>query len=334
MTISQERRIGRRRLVVAAGAASVAGFAVPAIGQARLTARVGVLVNDTHPGTIAWRRFAQLIAERTNRAVEIQVFPNSQLGGEKDVAEGMRVGSIQGGTINVAVLSSWVPEGQLFDMPFLFRSLDHAGRVMAGPIGQGLAEKYLQYGFRVLGYWNNGVRHPIGRFPITMPADVRGKKMRVIQSPLHIELWTLMGANPTPIAAPEIYSSLQTGVVDCFDNSKSSYLALKFYEVAKYFTDLGHIYGYGALSFSEIFWRRLSPAQQDIFRRTATEIVAFMDNLSAFEDENALAKTVELGAQVIRPDRAPWVAAMRPFWEKFAPQVGGMQAIQRIIDTA
>lgn len=331
-----DTRIGRRKIVAAAGSAlGLAALGSPAIAQTgRLTARVGVLVNDTHPSTIAWRRFAQLIADRTNRAVEVQVFPNSQLGGEREVAEGMRLGSIQGGNINVAVLSSWVPEGQLFDMPFIFRDLDHATRVVAGPIGQGLAEKYLQHGFRVLGYWNNGVRHPIGRFPINAPADVRGKKMRVIQSPLHIELWTLLGANPTPIPAPEIYTSLQTGVVDCFDNSKASYLALRFYEVARYFTDLGHIYGYGAFAFSEIFWRRLSAAQQEIFRRTAAEIIAFQDNLAAFEDENALARTVELGAQVIRPDRAPWVAVMRPFWERFGAQVGGMQAIQRVIDTA
>ena len=260
------------------------------------------------------------------------MFPNAQLGGESEVAEGMRLGSVQGSTVNVAVLSSWVPEGQLFDMPFLFRDLDHAARVVAGPIGQGMAEKYLQHGFRVLGYWNNGVRHPIGRFAINVPADVRGKKMRVIQSPLHIELWTLLGANPTPIPAPEIYTSLQTGVVDCFDNSKSSYLAFRFYEVAPYFTDLGHIYGYAAFALSEIFWRRLTPAQQEIFRRTAAEIIAFQDNLAAFEDESALARTVELGAHVLHPERGPWVEVMRPFWERFAPQVGGMAAIQRVID--
>src|SRR4029079_7561737 len=133
----------------------------PAIAQgARLTARVSVLANDTHPSTIAWRRFAQLIAERPGGACEIQVFPSAQLGGEREVSEGMRLGSVQGSSVNVAVLSSWVPEGQLFDMPFLFRDLDHAARGAPGPIGQAMAEKYLQHGFRVLGYWNNGVRHP------------------------------------------------------------------------------------------------------------------------------------------------------------------------------
>jgi tripartite ATP-independent transporter DctP family solute receptor len=320
-----------RRQFLAAGAAG-AIFA-PHIARAAqpLVARVSVLVNDTHPSTQAWRRFAAVVKEKTAGAVDVQVFPNGQLGGEKEVADGMRLGSVQGSTVNVAVLSSWVPEGQLFDMPFIFSSIDHASRVMAGPIGQRMALKYAPFGFQVLGFWNNGVRHPIGRFPINVPDDVKGKKMRVIQSPLHIELWSLLGANPTPIPAPEIYNSLQTGVIDFFDNSKSSYLSLKFYEVAPYFTDLGHIYGYAAFTFSDIFWKQLSPEQQAIFREAAADAIQFQDKLATTADEEALAKTVTLGAKVSKPDHAPWQAAMKPFWEKFAANIGGMQAIEEVI---
>jgi len=177
------------------------------------------------------------------------------------------------------------------------------------------AARYLPHGFVVLGFWNNGIRHPMGRFAINVPDDVKGKKMRVIESPLHIALWGMLGANPTPLPAPEIYNALQTGVIDFLDNSKSSYLALRFYEVAPYFTDLGHIYSYGAFSFSKLYWDKLTPEQQTILRQEAAPAIVYQDQAETTGDEAALAKTVTMGAKVTKPDHAPWVAAMKPFWE-------------------
>jgi TRAP-type transport system periplasmic protein len=323
-----------RRDLLGVGIAGTALLAAPGIlrAQGRIpVAKVSVLVNEDHPSTISWNRYAKTIAERTNGDVRIQVYPNAQLGDEKSVAEGLRLGSIQGSTLNVAVLSAWVPEGQLFDMPFVFKSLEHGSRVMAGPIGQRMAKKYEPFGFQVLGYWNNGVRHPLGRFPINVPGDVEGKKMRVIESPLHIALWKLLGANPTPMPAPEIYNALQTGVIDFLDNSKSTYLSLRFYEVAPYFTDLGHIYSYAAFTFSNQFWKRLTPAQQDILREEAASAIIYQDKLAATADEDALAKTLTMGAKVTKPDHGPWELAMRPFWQQYAEKVGGMSAIEEIL---
>jgi len=321
--------IHRRLLLAAAGT-----LAAPKILRAQTRppiAKLGTLVNEEHPATVSLNRYARAVAEKTNGEVRIQVFPNAQLGDEKAVAEGMRLGSVQGAVVNVAVLSSWVPEGQLFDMPFVFQSPEHGTRVMTGPIGQRMAARSLPHGFVVLGFWNNGIRHPLGRFAINVPDDVKGKKMRVIESPLHIALWSLLGANPTPLPAPEIYNALQTGVIDFLDNSKSSYLALRFYEVAPYFTDLGHIYSYGAFSFSQQYWNRLTPAQQEILRQEAAPVIAFQDQLETTADDAALAKTVTMGAKVTKPDHAPWIAAMKPFWEKYAANVGGMPAIEEIL---
>ena len=321
--------IHRRLLLAAAGT-----LAAPKILRAQTRppiAKLGTLVNEEHPATVSLNRYARVVAEKTNGEVRIQVFPNAQLGDEKAVAEGMRLGSVQGAVVNVAVLSSWVPEGQLFDMPFVFQSPEHGTRVMTGPIGQRMAARYLPHGFVVLGFWNNGIRHPLGRFAINVPDDVKGKKMRVIESPLHIALWSLLGANPTPLPAPEIYNALQTGVIDFLDNSKSSYLALRFYEVAPYFTDLGHIYSYGAFSFSQQYWNRLTPAQQEILRQEAAPVIAYQDQLETTADDAALAKTVTMGAKVTKPDHAPWIAAMKPFWEKYAANVGGMPAIEEIL---
>ena len=142
-----------------------------------MTLKMGTVVNDSHPNTIAMVRFGQLVAQRTNGEINIKVYPSSQLGGEKEMAEGIRLGSVQGAIINVSVLSGWVPEGQIFDMPFIFRNDDHAYNVYQGPIGKELARKYEPHGFHVLGYWVNGVRHPMGKFAIRKPSDVAGKKM-------------------------------------------------------------------------------------------------------------------------------------------------------------
>ena len=300
---------------------------------AKLVAKMGTVVNESHPNTVALVRFGQLIKERTNGQVEVKVFPNSQLGGEKEMAEGMRLGSVQGGPINVSVLGSWVPEGQLFNLPFVFRNDDHAYRVYMGPIGKKLAEKYVPHGFRVLGYWVNGVRHPMGKFPILVPSDVKGKKMRVIQSNLHIDVWKLVGANPTPIAWPEVFNSVQTGVVDFLDNSKSTYWSAKLYEVAPHITHLGHIYSLGAFTLAENFWQKLTPAQQEVFRKSAEEVIPFQNHLLSYNDEMALAKAVAAGATASVADKKPWAEAMLPIWEQWAPKVGGMEMIQAVVNT-
>ena len=298
-----------------------------------MTLKMGTVVNDSHPNTIAMVRFSQLVSQRTSGEIDIKVFPSSQLGGEKEMAEGIRLGSVQGAIINVSVLGGWVPEGQIFDMPFIFRNDDHAYNVYQGPIGKELARKYEPHGFHVLGYWINGVRHPMGKFPIIKPSDVSGKKMRVIQSPLHIDVWKTVGANPTPISWPEVPNSLQTGVIDFLDNSKSSYWSAKLYEIADHFTELGHIYSIGALVVGTQVWDKMSYTQQVAFEKSADEIVPFQNNLLGYNDDLALAKAVAKGAKVHRPEKGPWAKAMLPIWKQWAPKVGGMKMIQRIVDT-
>lgn len=319
-------------LAVAAFALAGTGLPGPAAAQ-KLVAKMGTVVNESHPNTVAMARLGQLVSRRTGGSVEIQVFPSAQLGGEKEMAEGIRLGSVQGAIINLSVLSGWVPEGQLFDLPFIFRDDDHVYAVTQGAVGKDLAKLYEPHGFHVLGYWINGVRHPLSSFPVEKPADVAGKKMRVIQSPLHIDVWKTVGANPTPISWPETFNAVQTGVVDFLDNSKSTYWSAKLYEVAPHFTELGHIYSIGALVVGTNFWGKMSSDQQAAFQASADDAVRFENHLLGYNDDQALAKAVQAGATIHTPDKAPWQKAMLPIWEQWAPKVGGMEMIQRVIDT-
>ena len=304
-----------------------------ASAQSKIACKFGVLGTADFPGTIGMEAMAKQINANSKGEIDVQVFPNSQLGGEKEMAEGMRLGSVCGAPINVSVLSVWVPEGQLFDLPFLFRDDGHAYRVLAGAVGKQLAAKYEPHGFKVLGFLVNGTRHPMGKTAIITPDDVKGKKFRVIQSPLHIELWKMLGANPTPIAFPEIYNSMQTGVVDAMDNAKTTYWASKFYEVAPHVTDLGHIYSISALAFSSIFWKKLTPAQQAIVQAAASEGIKMQDKLIADGDEEAMKKAVAAGAKYHKVDKAPWQKAMLPIYTSWAPKVGGLEMIKAVQDT-
>jgi TRAP-type transport system periplasmic protein len=315
----------------------LAALAMPAVGRAAqpITARIGVLNDEQSPMYTAWARFGQLVRRRTGGAVEVEVFPNAQLGGEKDVADGIRLGSVQGAAISLAVLSAWVPEGQIFELPFLFRDLDHAHHAAAGPVGEALKARFRPFGFVVLDYVNIGTRHPIGKFAIERPVDVRGKRIRVIQSPLHIALWRELGAIPTPLPVTEAYNALETGVVDFMDMSKTGYRQLRFYEVAPYFTELGHIYSLGGFLVGEQFWNRLTPGQQAVVRETAHEAAALHENLEDYWGDVALAAVVKsAGVKVTHPDPAPWREAMLPVWAEFAPRLGGMELVRQIQQTA
>ena len=305
----------------------------PAHAQAKLTCKFGVLGNADFPGTIGMKLMVDKVNAASKGELEMQLFPNSQLGGEKEMAEGMRLGSVCGAPINVSVMSVWVPEGQLFDMPFLFRDDEHAYRVLAGAVGKQMAAKYEAHGFKVVGFLVNGTRHPMTKTPMLTPDDVKGKKIRVIQSPLHIELWKMLGANPTPIAFPEIYNSMQTGVVDAMDNAKTTYWAQKFYEVAPHVTDLGHINSISAVAFSSTFWKRLSPAQQALVQSAAMEGIKLQDKLIAEGDEEAMKKAVAAGSKYHKVDKGPWQKAMLPIYNTWASKVGGMEMIKAVQDT-
>ena len=320
-------RVAKQALLVLAASA----FAVSAYAAEVTKGKFSTDVQPGHPKAVSFEKFAGLVKERTDGRVDIAVFPSSQLGGEMETADGMRLGSVEMGSITTSVLASWVPEVQIIDLPFLFRDDDHAVKATAW-LAERLAAKFEAQGFQLLAFTINGARQPMSTFPIRTPEDVVGKKMRVIQSPLHIALWKEMGANPVPIPAPEIYTSLQTGVVDFFDNTPTNYLSFKFYEVAPFYTNLSHIYAVGAWVASESWFNKLSEADQKTVIDTAREIVPEIHQLLAEQDKVSLAKTQEMGATIIAvDDKAPWQGKMAPIWEEYGEKIpDGAEMIKAI----
>ena len=292
---------------------------------------VASLFGEDKPETKIWRRIAERLAASQPGRFDLRVVGNAALGGEKEVAEGLRLGSIQASLSTVSSLSAWVPDGQLLDLPFLFRDRAHLKQVLAGPLGTELKAKYEAQGFVVLGFINYGARHLLAKEPLTTPAAVKGKRIRVIQSPLHTELWSGFGAHPTPIPIPETYNALKTGVVDCMDLTKSAYVGFKLHEVVPYLIETAHIWATGVVLVGQGFWRTLSAPEKEAFAAAAAEGATYFDELMIADEEASMARAAAEGGKVVQPeDRPAWEAGARKVWSSFAPKLGGLERIESI----
>jgi tripartite ATP-independent transporter DctP family solute receptor len=308
--------------VLALACVMAAATLLPASANAaaKYVGRMSIEVQEGHPKQVAMERFAKLVSERTNGEVEIKVFPNSQLGGELETAEGIRLGSIQFGAVTSSVLATWVPDVQVLDLPFIFRNEEHAIKANA-LLKSKLEKKFEAQGFHLLGFSVNGARELISTFPIEKPEDVKGKKMRVIQSPIHIDMWKRWRQSGPDSGARDLHL-LQNKVVDYFDNTTTNYYTFRFYEVAKNFTKLDHIFAMATWIVDAKWWARLPKADQDAIEKSAAEIQILIPELLAKTDDAALAKTVEQGAKVIIvKDKAPWQKAMAPVWDQYSVKI-------------
>jgi tripartite ATP-independent transporter DctP family solute receptor len=315
---------------------AAATLAAPALlpGRAFAAGRpvtVASLLGEDKPETKIWRRVTEKLSQSAPGRFDLRVVPNAALGGEKEVAEGLRLGSVQASLFTISALSSWVPDGQLLDLPFLFRDRAHLKRVLAGPLGEELKRKYEAQGFVVLGFINYGARHLLAKEPLTTPASVKGKRIRVIQSPLHTELWSGFGAHPTPIPIPETYNALKTGVVDCMDLTKSAYVGFKLHEVVPYLIETGHIWASGVVAVSASFWKGLSPEDKAAFAAAAADGAGYFDELIVADEDASMTKAKAEGGKVVQPeDRPGWEAGARKVWASFAPKLGGLEKIEAI----
>ena len=322
--------VSRRRIVagLAAAPALLTGLPVIAAGRA---VTVASLLGEDKPETKIWRRIAEILSRTAPGRFDLRIVANAALGGEKDVAEGMRLGSVQATLFTVSALSSWVPDGQILDLPFLFRDRGHLKRVLAGPLGQELKGKFEAQGFVVLGFVNYGARHLLAKEAITTPEGIRGKRIRVIQSPLHTELWAGFGAYPTPIPIPETYNALKTGVVDAMDLTKSAYVGFRLQEVVPYLIETGHIWATGVVAVSAPFWKALSPKDKEALAAAAAEGAGHFDDLIVADEDAAMAKAQAEGGKIVQPQERPaWEAGARKVWISFAPKLGGIEKIEAI----
>jgi TRAP-type transport system periplasmic protein len=316
---------------------AAAGLAAPFVrsAQAATAVTVASLFGADKPETKIWLKIREIVDAKLPGRFDFRIVQNAALGGEKEVAEGIRLGSIQASLSTVSALSGWVPQSQVLDAPFVFRDAAHVRRVVDGPIGSDLKAKFMAQNFMVQGFINYGARHLLSKEPITRPAQLAGKRIRVIQSPLHTELWKAFGANPTPIPIPETYNALQTGVVDMMDLTKSAYAGFKLYEVVPYLNETGHIWATGVVYFSAPFWKSLTDDERAVVAAAAAEGALYFDHLIVEDEKVSMQKVAAAGGKTVTiEDRPAWENGARGVWATLAPKVGGLDKIEAIARTS
>lgn len=256
----------------------------------------GSLEHQYHIGA---EEFKRLVEEKSGGELQVTIFPQGQLGGERDLAEGVRMGTIEIGSASPGNMSGFVPELELFGVPFLFKTRKQVYAALDGEVGEYFNKILLDKGFVNLGYWEVGFRNMTNNVrPVKTPEDMKGLKVRVQESKIKMELIKSLGAIPTPIPFGELYSALQQKVVDGQENPIATIYSMKFYEVQKYLSLTHHTYE-PALVFANPKWfNGLSPEHQKVLREAAQEASAYQRAKLAELDTERLEVMKKAGVEV------------------------------------
>ena len=292
--------------------------------QAATEIKLGHFMSTEDAYQVIATKFAELTSQYTNGAVRVSVFPGGQLGGtDRELTEGVMLGTIGATIVGSGNIAGFEPKFMVFDLPFLFRDEAHGLRVLDGPIGQKVAALLEPKGIKLLSWGSNGFRNMITvKKKITNPDDVRGLKFRIQESPVFIAMFKSLGATGVPIGAAEIYTSLQTGVVDGYEHPVQAYRTIKAYEVAKLVALTGHAYTPTPLLMNLKLFNSMSKAQQEAVLRAAKEgALAGRAHIAKSLGEE-MAQLRGYGVQFNEVDKRPFQQKMGDVYKQFEPQLG------------
>ncbi|RUT97354.1 TRAP transporter substrate-binding protein [Mesorhizobium sp. USDA-HM6] len=278
--------------------------------------------SDTHPDgypTVeAVKYMGELIKQRTNGRYSIEVYHSAQLGEEKDTIEQTQSGVIDLDRVSMGPFNGIVPETAVPSLPYMFRSVEHMRHVMDGPIGDQILKAFEAHDLVGLAFYDSGARSFYNtKKDIASIADLKGMKFRVIQSDVFVDMVNALGANATPMAYGEVYSALQTGVIDGAENNWPSFESAKHYEVAKHYTLDQHQIVPEVLVMSKASWDKLSPEDQAIVRQAAKDSVVKMRELWDAQEKKSRDIVEKAGVKVSEIDKQPLIDAMKPVYDKY-----------------
>ncbi len=286
-----------------------------------------------YPTELGDEEFARLVKERSNGRIIIEVYPGSQLGQEKAVIEQVQFGAIDLTRVSISPVASFVPKLNAFQMPYLYRNSEHMWKVLKGDIGKELLASLEPFGFIGLGWFEAGARSfYTTKKAVRTPADLKGMKIRVQESELMMGLVSAFGAVPTPMPYGEVYSSLQTGVIDGAENNPPSYYSASHYEVAKYYTLDEHTMVPEIIIGSKISLGRLSKADLDLIKQAAFDAIDFQRNEWAKYEQLSMDKVKAAGCTIIPiADKTEWMKAVEPMYAKQPKEIQELVARIRAV---
>jgi tripartite ATP-independent transporter DctP family solute receptor len=317
------------KLAAAAASALLLGLGTAQAQQ--VTLRSADIHPDGYPTVEAVEYMGEILKRESGGRLGIQVFHSGQLGEEKDTIQQTQFGVIDMNRINLAPLNGLVPETRVPALPFLFRSVEHMHEVMDGPIGEEILAAFEPHGMIGLAFYDSGARSFYNnKRPITSLDDMKGLKIRVMQSDLFIDTMKALGASPTPMPAGEVYSALQTGVVDGAENNWPTYQSQRHFEVAKNYSMSQHSMSPEVLVISKRSWDKLSAEDRQLVRKAAKESVAKMRELWQAREKEANAAVVAGGAQVNELDKEAFMKAVEPVYAKHVTDAKLKDMVERI----
>lgn len=323
----------RRSLVRLAGAGAAAAVTTP-ISQARAADKT-LRFGHMWPATSVWgkgaQRFADLVSEKTGGRYPVRVYPDGQLGAERDMEEGLGVGNLDCTFGGSDVLTQFEPKMAIFALPFLFPDYAHANAVMDGPIGAQVFEGMrARAGIRVIASGAQGFRYILSKKPVSSIADLKDLKVRVPEADAMLRLFRALGASPVAIPWTQTYMAEKSGVIDALEGVPEVLYDFKMYEVGKNIAKTGHVLATLQLLVSDKVYQSLPPDVQKIITDAGRQAWTEARTSAQQGNETAVEKMASLGVQYTTPDLAPFREAVRPFVAEWAKNTGSTELVEQI----
>jgi len=300
----------RRRAAAAAVLSAALVLASDAVGGA-VVLKCGTATQPGHIYNQGLAVFESRVEELTRGAVDVQVFPAAQLGSERDMIEGLQLGTLEMTLTSTGPLGSFVPQVKVFNLPFLIRDREAGYRMLDGPIGASITDRFPAVGFRSLGWFENGFRHITNsRRAIERPSDLEGIKIRVMEDEIFILTLRELGASPLPMAFGEVYTALEQKTIDAQENPLAVIHSSRLFEVQKHLALTGHFYSPALLLISEKAWGKLAPDHRQALSEAAARASAHERALSVKADRELEAELRKAGMAVTRPDTEAFARAV------------------------
>ena len=279
----------------------------------------------THPVHKGMEFMAERVAAKSKGRLKVEIFPNEQLGNEKECIEALQLGYLAMTKTSTGPMEGFVPTIKIFGIPYLFRDSDHYWNVLIGPIGKDLLAAGESKRLKGLCYYDAGARSFYAHKEIRTPADLKGMKIRVMNSVMAMKMIDAMGGSATPISWGELYTSLDQGVVDAAENNPPSFQTSRHYEICNHYILDEHVRLPDMLIISTRVWNKLTSEFQQILQESADESVKYQRKLWIEAEEKALNEVQAAGVKISYPDKAPFQEAVKPIWKEFEnTQIGEM----------
>jgi tripartite ATP-independent transporter DctP family solute receptor len=292
--------------------------------------KLGHGLDTSHPVHKAMVYMSERLYEKSGGTMTIDIYPNQQLGSERECLELLQIGSLGMTKVSTGVLENFVPSLQLFGLPFLFRDREHRFKVLEGEIGEDFLNRSLDKRLKGLTFYDAGSRSFYSKVPVEQPEDLKGLKLRVMESATAINMVKHLGGSPTPIAWGELYTALQQGIVDGAENNLPSFYLSRHYEVCKYFVVDEHTALPDELMISTLIWNDLSPQQQKWLKEAAMESSEYQKVIWREAELEALEEIQKAGVKVVYPDKELFRERVQPMYEEFSKDPEMKQLIEAI----